>query len=296
MVDKKESCTQNLKLRRVSKSDHTLNSPDFELDFEGIPHRRKKHSRTNSNLLNNSSVDPNKSNTSNFENSSNTSTNLSNLSHSVNSNKPNSLKSSAKQNLRNSESFRLEPKHNSKPSTSSSNIDFVENLKKKHLSNKHKHGIELRKNSSLLNLSESASTSQSLNSASETSVGEAGTSNLNVTYPLPSHKYLLRSQSKASLDQSNIAVQLFRKATEKRRSRDLKALGASTSHQVAREESESSRLTRSGAVLRRTTRNKGKLFCSSFLYYLISSGNLPIWMQYFLYDFSYYIENDNTIA
>lgn len=65
--------------------------------------------------------------------------------------------------------------------------------------------------------------------------------------PKTCHKYTLRSQKKLE-DAENL------------RNRELSALGASTSHNVKREDPEPSRLTRSGAVLRRSTRNsKGNL-------------------------------------
>lgn len=70
------------------------------------------------------------------------------------------------------------------------------------------------------------------------------------------HKYPLRAQRRVSTEQS-VALELIRKATEKRRTREVKDLGVSSSQQVAREENESSRLSRGGAVLRRSTRNKG---------------------------------------
>lgn len=62
------------------------------------------------------------------------------------------------------------------------------------------------------------------------------------------HKYPLRSHSRTSVEPN-------RKSLPQRGHRELIALGASSSQTTSRDESEPSRLTRSGAVLRRSTRN-----------------------------------------
>lgn len=65
------------------------------------------------------------------------------------------------------------------------------------------------------------------------------------------HKYPLRnrlSSSSAVLSNNRVSAQDYK-------IKESVALGASTSHQATREEQEPSRLTRSGAVLRRSTRN-----------------------------------------
>lgn len=83
---------------------------------------------------------------------------------------------------------------------------------------------------------------------------EAGSSGLNQSYPSASgHKYPLRSQGKLP------------EPTEDKKKK-IVALGASGSQQVKREDPESSRLTRSGAVLRRSTRASKSMFFFYFPY------------------------------
>lgn len=87
-------------------------------------------------------------------------------------------------------------------------------------------------------------------STSENSTASTITANQEVT-----HKYPLRNRlsSSATIAQNNLVF------TQDKIKKKSIALGASTSHQATREEQEPSRLTRSGAVLRRSTRNsKGK--------------------------------------
>lgn len=77
------------------------------------------------------------------------------------------------------------------------------------------------------------------------------------------HKYPLRSQSRSFTDQQTPQTshyhQQSKKSSSERGKRELVALGATNSQPNTREEPEPSRLTRSGAVLRRSTRNsKGK--------------------------------------
>ncbi|XP_008200479.2 E3 ubiquitin-protein ligase TRIP12 isoform X1 [Tribolium castaneum] len=67
------------------------------------------------------------------------------------------------------------------------------------------------------------------------------------------HKYPLRSRS--FTDQSSQTSHQSRKSPSGRVKRELVALGATSSQPNTREEQEPSRLTRSGAVLRRSTRN-----------------------------------------
>lgn len=88
---------------------------------------------------------------------------------------------------------------------------------------------------------------------------EASTSSANLTYPqIHNHKYPLRSQSKPSVSNTshnnNNNIQT-RKSLPERGKRELVALGASSSQPTTRDTSEPARLTRSGAVLRRSTRN-----------------------------------------
>lgn len=183
-------------------------------------------------------------------------------------------KSSSKYKLKNTQtqsSPESKGKLSSKASTSNSKVNTGNNIKHKNSANKHhkdkyntvKHksvtppDIELpslrsrtrrrrvsdtsktRSNTTITpQIPESASTSRTLDSLVNLNNSEASSSHLNATYPTTSHKYPLRSQGK-------------------RRSREFRELGASSSQQVTREENESSRLARSGAVLRRSTRNKG---------------------------------------
>ncbi|KAI4466356.1 e3 ubiquitin-protein ligase trip12 [Holotrichia oblita] len=78
-------------------------------------------------------------------------------------------------------------------------------------------------------------------------------SSTNLTVPRVSHKYPLRSQGKVA-DYTNNFLPL-RKGAQERRNREVIALGASSSQHTKREDPEPSRLSRSGAVLRRSTRN-----------------------------------------
>lgn len=85
---------------------------------------------------------------------------------------------------------------------------------------------------------------------------EASTSSTNLTYPQAQvHKYPLRSHSRSS----GLSIETFTKkpSLSERGKRELVALGASSSQPTTRDDSEPSRLTRSGAVLRRSTRSKG---------------------------------------
>lgn len=73
------------------------------------------------------------------------------------------------------------------------------------------------------------------------------------------HKYPLRSQSRSSAGQAG--PQGSRRSLPEHGKRELVALGASGSQPATRDSSEPSRLTRSGAVLRRSTRNsKGNVY------------------------------------
>ncbi|XP_074040259.1 E3 ubiquitin-protein ligase ctrip isoform X3 [Leptinotarsa decemlineata] len=76
------------------------------------------------------------------------------------------------------------------------------------------------------------------------------------------HKYPLRSHSRTSVGHSaapstgpSVSVHLSRKSLPERGKRELLALGASSSQPTTRDAQEPSRLTRSGAVLRRSTRS-----------------------------------------
>ncbi|CAH1114025.1 unnamed protein product [Psylliodes chrysocephalus] len=89
----------------------------------------------------------------------------------------------------------------------------------------------------------------------------ASTSASNLTYPQV-HKYPLRSHSKISLNSSiptlvraTTSLPLSKKTSQERGKRELLALGASSSQPTTRDIQEPSRLTRSGAVLRRSTRS-----------------------------------------
>lgn len=76
------------------------------------------------------------------------------------------------------------------------------------------------------------------------------------------HRYQLRSQNRFSTqtNESGTSSQ-SKQPTSERGQREVAALGATNSQPNTREEPEPSRLTRSGAVLRRSTRHsKGKLF------------------------------------
>ncbi|KAG5872398.1 hypothetical protein JTB14_028710 [Gonioctena quinquepunctata] len=92
---------------------------------------------------------------------------------------------------------------------------------------------------------------------------EAGTSSAN---SIQVHKYPLRSHSRASVGHSAApptgpsgSVHPARKSLPERGKRELLALGASSSQPTTRDAQEPPRLTRSGAVLRRSTRSsKGK--------------------------------------
>lgn len=87
------------------------------------------------------------------------------------------------------------------------------------------------------------------------STSESSTSSVNATVPQATHKYPLRNR----LLSSSVIVPNNRVSVQDPKTKESVALGASTSHQATREEQEPSRLTRSGAVLRRSTRNsKGK--------------------------------------
>lgn len=78
------------------------------------------------------------------------------------------------------------------------------------------------------------------------------------------HKYPLRNRLSTS---STIAPNNRVSSTQEKNKRKSVALGATTSHQAAtREEQEPSRLTRSGAVLRRSTRNsKGEFIIKKYM-------------------------------
>ncbi|KAF5283720.1 hypothetical protein FQR65_LT13755 [Abscondita terminalis] len=157
------------------------------------------------------------------------------------------------------------PKHrksNTKANTSNSKINEINNLKRTKSKETPANKEQTRKVQNKSNRKSTADKSKSLASSilkksSDSSLGnQAGCSQLNTTYPNTLHKYPLRTQRRVSTEQS-VALELIRKATEKRRTREVKDLGVSSSQQVAREENESSRLSRGGAVLRRSTRNKG---------------------------------------
>ncbi|GJQ67325.1 hypothetical protein Trydic_g8224 [Trypoxylus dichotomus] len=78
-------------------------------------------------------------------------------------------------------------------------------------------------------------------------------SSTNLTVPRVPHKYPLRSQGKVADCPFNFLP--IRKGAQERRNREVLALGASSSQHTKREDPEPSRLSRSGAVLRRSTRN-----------------------------------------
>lgn len=86
-----------------------------------------------------------------------------------------------------------------------------------------------------------------------------------IDYTLPAnqpvqHNYSLRNRLSSGSGNSTITSN-NRVSTQDHNKKESVALGASTSHQATREEQEPSRLTRSGAVLRRSTRNsKGTCF------------------------------------
>ncbi|XP_072379801.1 E3 ubiquitin-protein ligase TRIP12 isoform X1 [Diabrotica undecimpunctata] len=98
------------------------------------------------------------------------------------------------------------------------------------------------------------------NTTVEDSLG-ASTSSANLTYPQV-HKYPLRSHSKipsnssisSSVVESSSTINLPKKVLPVRLKRDFVALGTSSSQPTTRDVQEPSRLTRSGAVLRRSTR------------------------------------------
>lgn len=84
------------------------------------------------------------------------------------------------------------------------------------------------------------------------STSESSTSSLNIAVQQVKHKYPLRNRLPTVAYNNRVSAQECK-------TKESVALGASTSHQTTREEQEPSRLTRSGAVLRRSTRNsKGK--------------------------------------
>lgn len=95
----------------------------------------------------------------------------------------------------------------------------------------------------------SFTSSEILNTSSQ---AEACSSS-NLTVPRVSHNYPLRSQGKIADFPINFLP--IRKGAQERRNREVVALGASSSQHTKREDPEPSRLSRSGAVLRRSTRN-----------------------------------------
>ncbi|KAL3281120.1 hypothetical protein HHI36_004342 [Cryptolaemus montrouzieri] len=82
---------------------------------------------------------------------------------------------------------------------------------------------------------------------------EASTSGLNLESS-GVHKYPLRSHSRGSSDRAPVVVVKSKKHAEFR-NREASALGVSSSQSASREDQEPPRLTRSGPVLRRSTRN-----------------------------------------
>ncbi|XP_025829823.1 E3 ubiquitin-protein ligase TRIP12 isoform X2 [Agrilus planipennis] len=108
--------------------------------------------------------------------------------------------------------------------------------------------------SKLDNEKSSPSEVKTQNSPYSPTVEQPSCSGFNSSFPR-THKYPLRSQGRLS-DPCPV-VGYIRKSTEKKKSRELKALGASSSqtNNNALVDSEPSRLTRSGAVLRRSTRS-----------------------------------------
>lgn len=79
------------------------------------------------------------------------------------------------------------------------------------------------------------------------SYSDPSSSSGNQTFPKISHKYALRSQSRCSNIPAPTSPEEHRKESS--------ALGASSSQHSKREDTEPSRLARSGAVLRRSTRS-----------------------------------------
>ncbi|XP_057663764.1 E3 ubiquitin-protein ligase TRIP12 isoform X1 [Diorhabda carinulata] len=102
----------------------------------------------------------------------------------------------------------------------------------------------------------------SLSSLNSTSISDNSASTSNLTFPQV-HKYPLRSHSKiplkssiSTINHSSSSINLPKKILPERGKRDSLALGTSSSSQPAtRDVTEPSRLTRSGAVLRRSTRS-----------------------------------------
>ncbi|XP_031342168.1 E3 ubiquitin-protein ligase TRIP12-like isoform X1 [Photinus pyralis] len=135
----------------------------------------------------------------------------------------------------------------SEPSTSTSKISDKNSVKTK-VKNKTKLDTKIKKEPK-------SSKRISENLRSKSAKTEASCSSLNATYPSSTHRYP-SAQRRITVDQS-VPLQLIRKSGEKRRTRESKELGVSNSQPVAREENEPSRLSRGGAVLRRSTRNKG---------------------------------------
>lgn len=92
-------------------------------------------------------------------------------------------------------------------------------------------------------------TSNSARTSNSTSASDLNLANVS-TVPGPSHGYSLRSRTKA---------RVIKRYGVNEGSGEVVALGATSSQHAKREDSEASRLTRTGAVLRRSTRNnKGK--------------------------------------
>lgn len=170
------------------------------------------------------------------------------------------LKSSANSQTQSNSNFKF--KSTLKATTSSNNLKHNKHYNKEKYNAKAstesstKTKVVRKQASETVTRSTKSLEAPSTSSSIDLSNSEAGCSQHNVTHPVTSHKYLLRSQGKLSADQT-IALQRIRRATEKRKTREFRELGASSSQQTTREENESSRLTRSGAVLRRSTRNKG---------------------------------------
>lgn len=95
-----------------------------------------------------------------------------------------------------------------------------------------------------------------------------------IDFNQPKHKYSLRNRLSSSGGGGSTGTSSGRVSTaqDHNNKKESVALGASTSHQATREEQEPSRLTRSGAVLRRSTRNsKGTYFSVNFVLNLLES-------------------------
>lgn len=123
-------------------------------------------------------------------------------------------------------------------------------LKTETVKNKYSHTKTLERNK--LKTASTRKKSLSASASKESNCG-GGTGSLSVTYPPVRHSYILRSHG-----QTPAASHCNASANQRRKS-DAVDLGATSSHLTTREEQEPSRLTRSGAVLRRSTRNsKGK--------------------------------------